>query len=213
MPEKDRSREESKEREKLLNLPNLLTLLRLCLVPVFIFLLLGRDRFAALLVFSLAGLTDVLDGMAARRWRLKTRIGMLLDPLADKILLMTAFLLLTVRSLNSPRAIPLWLTGTVLARDAVIVLGALALSCLFKIKEFPPSLFGKISTVFQVLTVFWVLLANFLAASPWQKVSFIQLFASPDVLFGLFYLTLFFTVLSGADYIRRGVGLAFAAKR
>ena len=197
------------EHEQFFNVPNLLTLLRFGLVPVFLFLVLEKDALGALLAFSFAGLTDVLDGMAARIWRLKTKIGMLLDPLADKSLLATAFVLLTIRSLNSPYSFPLWLTVTVLARDFILIAGGLAVFRIRGRKEFPPSLYGKISTILQVGTVFWVLFSNYALISPWKDSVFLSPLMSPSVLSALYYLTFAFTGLSGAHYILRGIRMAF----
>jgi cardiolipin synthase len=178
-------------------------------VPVFLFLVLEKKALGALLVFSFAGLTDVLDGMAARIWRLKTKIGMLLDPLADKSLLATAFVLLTVPSLNSPYSLPLWLTVTVLARDAILIAGGVAIFGMRGRKEFPPSLYGKISTILQVGTVFWVLFSNYARISPLKEIALLSPLTSPAVLSALYYLTLVFTALSGAHYIQSGVRMAF----
>ena len=197
------------ERERFFNVPNLLTLLRFGLVPIFLFLVLARNALGALLVFSFAGLTDVLDGMAARIWRLRTKIGMLLDPLADKSLLATAFILLTIQSLNSPYSLPVWLTVTVLARDFILVAGGLVIFRIRGRKEFPPSLYGKISTILQVGTVFWVLFSNYIRVSPWDDSALLSPLTSPAVLSALFYLTLIFTGLSGAHYILRGIRLTF----
>jgi len=197
------------EGERFLNVPNLLTLLRFGLVPIFLFLVLTRNALGALLVFSFAGLTDVLDGMAARVWRLKTKIGMLLDPLADKSLLATAFILLTIPSLNSPYSLPVWLTATVLARDFILVVGGFVVYRIRGRKEFPPSLYGKISTVLQVGTIFWVLFSNYVRVSPWSDSALLSYPTSPGVLSALYYLTFAFTGLSGAHYIFKGIRMAF----
>jgi len=201
------------ERERFLNVPNILTLLRFGLVPVFLFLVLTGNALGALFVFSFAGLTDVLDGMAARKWRLRTKIGMLLDPLADKSLLATAFILLTIPSLSSPYFLPIWLTVTVLARDFILVAGALVVYRIRGRKEFPPSLYGKISTVLQVVTVFWVLFSNSIRVSPWKDSALLSPLTTPPILSALFYLTLLFTGLSGVQYILRGIRMTFFAEK
>jgi cardiolipin synthase len=201
------------ERERFLNVPNLLTLIRFGLVPVFLFQVLARNALGALLVFSLAGLTDVLDGMAARVWRLKTKIGMLLDPLADKSLLTTAFILLTFPSRNSPYSFPVWLTATVLARDFVLIAGGLVIFRLRGRKEFPPSIYGKISTILQVGTVFWVLFSKYIRVSSWNDAALLSALTSPAVLSTLYYLTLAFTGLSGAHYVLKGIGMTFSRQK
>jgi cardiolipin synthase len=200
---------EGGDRERFLNVPNLLTLLRFGLVPVFLFLVLEKNALGALLTFSFAGLTDVLDGTAARILRLKTKIGMLLDPVADKCLAATAFVLLTIRSLNAPYSLPLWLTVTVLARDFILVAGALVIFGIRGQKEFPPSLYGKISTILQVGTVFWVLFSNYARISPWKDSALLSPLTSPAVLSTLYYMTFAFTAISGAHYILRGIRLMF----
>src|ERR1700752_3270204 len=133
----------------LLNIPNLLTLTRLFLVPVFLALL-SQHRFGyALYIFCAAGLTDALDGTIARWFDLRTEIGALLDPFADKLLLLSAFVGLTVED-----AIPGWLLGVVITRDIVIVFGYLLL-IFYTDERVPvhPSYLGKAATCFQLASV------------------------------------------------------------
>ncbi len=188
--------------EKFLTLPNVLTLLRLGLVPVFVAMSLRRQALGALVVFALAALTDFLDGLAARICHLRTRIGTLLDPLADKLLLSTAFILLTLKRLSSPYSIPFWLTAVVIGRDLLIVVGAYVVFRLRRTRSFPPSFLGKISTVCQALTIFCVLLANYVPASV----------SLSSALPALYVLALTSTILSGAHYVILGIRLAFFAK-
>jgi cardiolipin synthase len=196
-------------RESIWNIPNILTLFRFGMVPLFIFMVLQNRALGALLVFFLASLTDVLDGFAARTWRMRTKIGMLLDPLADKALMVPAFVLLSLKGLNSPYVIPLWLTATVLARDFIIVAGGVVIYRLCGSKEFPPSLFGKISTVCQVGTVFWVLFSNYIQISSWISSPALSFLTSRPVLSVFFYSTLVFTVVSGMQYVLRGIRMTF----
>ncbi len=140
--------------------PNLLTLSRVLLVPVFVrMMLVGRAR-DAFLVFLLAGLTDVLDGLAARLWNQKSRLGLWLDPVADKLLLTSAFVLLGLDQVSRPNAIPLMVVCIVIGRDVLIAAGALALLWWKGQKAFFPTLLGKASTVTQVLTILAVLILN-----------------------------------------------------
>jgi cardiolipin synthase len=196
-------------REKLLTLPNVLTAVRVCLVPVFLLAVLRKQAFGALFIFLLAGLTDVLDGLAARLWHMRTKIGTLIDPIADKILLSTAFIALTFKDMGLPYMIPFWLTAVVVSRDLLILGGGVGVYLITGKKDFPPSVFGKISTVLQVGTVFLVLLANWVQASPWSRFAFLDWLSSPSVLAAFFVLTLASTVLSGTHYVLRGVRLAF----
>jgi cardiolipin synthase len=140
--------------------PNLLTLSRVLLVPVFVWMMLAGRARDAFLVFLLAGLTDVLDGLAARLWHQKSRLGLWLDPVADKLLLTSAFVLLGLPGVSRPNAIPFTVVAIVIGRDVCIALGALILLWWKGQKAFFPTLLGKVSTVAQVLTVLAVLVLN-----------------------------------------------------
>jgi cardiolipin synthase len=172
---------------ELRTLPNLLTLSRILLVPVFLWMMLENKAIGAFLVFLLAGLTDVLDGLAARLWHQKTRLGLWLDPAADKILLTAAFVLLGLPGLSRPNAIPFWVVFIVIGRDVLIAIAALLLMRLKGQRAFFPTLMGKVSTVSQVLTILVVLIFNALG-----RTSFI--------LSWLYDVTLAATILSGVQY-------------
>jgi cardiolipin synthase len=130
------------------NLPNLITLFRLVLIPFIVqAILAGRHEFA-LAIFAVAAATDVLDGAAARHLGLTTQAGAYLDPIADKCLLSGVFLALAVAQM-----VPWWLAAIVLGRDLYILLGALTVRFSIGVKQFPPSLWGKASTFVQILTV------------------------------------------------------------
>ena len=133
-------------------IPNLLTLARLALTP-YLFLLMSRHDYRGLLwPFALVGLTDVLDGYLARRWRAASRLGAILDPLADKILLSGTFLVLALTGAIEP-----WIAVVVLGRDVLILAGAGALSLARPGTEFPPSPWGKLSTFAQVLYIMFAM--------------------------------------------------------
>jgi cardiolipin synthase len=172
---------------ELRTLPNLLTLSRILLVPVFLWMMLEKKPVEAFLVFLLAGLTDVLDGLAARLRHQKSRLGLWLDPAADKILLTAAFVLLGLPGLSKPNAIPFHVVLIVIGRDVLIAIAALLLMRLKGQKAFYPTLVGKVSTVSQVLTVLVVLILNTLG-----RTSFI--------LSWFYDATLAATVLSGVQY-------------
>lgn len=173
-------------------IPNYLTLLRIVLVPVFVIFLLKNKQTEALLVFLAAGLTDVLDGLAARIWHQHSVAGLWLDPLADKLLIFSSFFLLSIPEFAHPNTMPWRVFWVVLGRDLLIVIGAAVLYFL-KIKQnFPPTLMGKTSTVCQVLTVLAVLFLNFL-----QK--------ELSLLGWLYDLTVLATVLSGLQYVWVGI--------
>jgi len=191
--------------ERFWNVPNVITLARVALVPVFALMLVQKRPFGALLVIFLAGLSDVLDGFAARRWHQQTRVGTLIDPLADKFLLSIAFILLTIRSLGFTNVIPLWLTVAVIGRDFIILAGAAVITLIRGRREFTPTLFGKMSTVLQVATVFWVVLSNSVSVSVLAGSTILAQITSPSVLSAFYAATLVLTVISGAIYIYRGV--------
>jgi cardiolipin synthase len=142
-----------------LTLANQLTILRMGLAPLLVVLVLQRRLAWALGVFVVAGLTDMLDGLAARYSRQQTTLGAMLDPVADKILLTSTFVALTWA--NGLRVgIPAWLTVTTLSRDAIIVLSVAIINLTVGRRVYYPSILGKLSTVSQLVTVGLVLLMN-----------------------------------------------------
>lgn len=203
---------DSRNGEKFWNVPNMITLTRAALVPVFAVMLLQNRAFGALLIIFLAGLSDGLDGFAARKWHQRTKAGTLIDPLADKFLLSTAYILLAVRSLGFVYVIPLWLTAAVVARDLIILAGGVVIFLVRGRRDFPPSWLGKLSTIMQVATAFWVVLSNYVRVSALGEMSFLSGITSPSVL-GVFYTaTLVLTAVSGANYIYNGARTTFFPK-
>ncbi len=170
-----------------LTIPNLITTIRILLTPLFIiFLIQGRYR-KALIIFLLAGMTDLADGLIARTWHQKSPLGTFLDPLADKLLLSSSFVTLSVL-----RVIPPWLTVVVISRDVALVLGII----LLKLTDFPvvvkPSLAGKWTAALQMLTVLVVLVGTL-----WPL--------NPKLLTAWFWLTGGVTAFSGIQYIYGGL--------
>jgi cardiolipin synthase len=143
----------------LFTLANQLTILRMALAPLLVVLVLYRELGWALGAFVVAGLTDLFDGLIARRSKQQTTLGAMLDPVADKILLTSTFVALTWASGLQAR-IPTWLTVTTLSRDAIIVLSVVIVNLTMGRRVFYPTLLGKLSTGSQLLTVGVVLLAN-----------------------------------------------------
>ncbi len=176
-----------RESARLLNVPNFLTLCRLGLIPIFLSLL-SRQRYtAALYVFVAAAITDALDGTVARWFNARTELGAYLDPFADKLMLVSAFVVMTIEG-----TFPGWLLSVVVIRDVVIVFGYLMLS-FFAGERIPvrPSYLGKISTFFQLTCVIAGLL---------------QIGATdPGYWYALLYATVAVTVLSGVHYSYRGL--------
>jgi len=139
-----------------MNAPNAITILRILSIPFFIICLIYGRPFIALLIFVGAGITDGLDGLIARVYRQRTPTGQYLDPIADKLMLTSAFIILAVLGM-----IPSWLTVIVLARDVIIVLGILILFLTSHRVTINPLFISKTATCFQIATIVWALLAPY----------------------------------------------------
>ena len=176
---------------QVLTLPNILTLLRLLLIPVFVIAAIRHAHSAAFVVFVTAAVTDALDGWIARKFNLRSRLGAILDPAADKMLMVAGYIVYTLGTVADPR-LPDWLTFTVFARDVIIVFFAYLLYTRIKIKRFPPSIPGKVSTLFQVLALAATIAANTPLGAPLIL-----------ILPYINRLTLVTTMFSGADYVRK----------
>ena len=169
-----------------MGLANWLTLLRIVLIPVFVLLVVYRRPGLALVVFATAALTDVLDGYVARRQGSQSRLGAFLDPLADKLLLTSAFVTLTYM-----RYLPAWITILVLSRDIVLVVGSLLVHVIGG-RIYPrPTWAGKTATFFQILTVLLGLMSRY------RQV--------PHVPETVMWLAAGFTVISGLLYMVHGM--------
>jgi len=175
-----------------MGLANWLTVLRILLIPVFVSLLVYRQRGPALAIFFTAALTDLLDGYVARHRGSQSRLGAFLDPMADKLLLMSSFVTLTWL-----KALPFWIAAVVLSRDLILVFGALAIHMAGGRITPRPTREGKIATFFQVLTVLLGLLARFYGVARPLKV--------------VVWLAAIFTIVSGLQYIVQGMRFLNAA--
>jgi cardiolipin synthase len=145
-----------------LTLANQITLLRMLLIPAFVILLVyGRPGWA-LIVFAFAGVTDALDGIAARWTGERTSLGAWLDPMADKLLLVTTFVVLTVPGTGLVNRFPVWLTILVISRDIVIVLTVALVNMVMGPRTFRPSLWGKAATAVYLLACVIVMWFNYL---------------------------------------------------
>ncbi len=180
------------ERNNLLTAPNILSSLRILLVPVFLAMVFQKKAISALVVFLLAGSTDFFDGLTARIWHQKTKIGAFLDPTADKLLILSAFIVLSFPHLSIPNVIPLWLTVSVISRDIIVVSGVVFLYIAKNLKDINPTFLGKATIFCQLIVPFMVLFFNAMGTSP------------PFLNF-LFQLTLVVTLLSGIHYVYVGV--------
>lgn len=173
-----------------LNLPNLLSFIRLILVPFIIMLLSQGDFKIAFILFLFCGITDYLDGLIARKFKLQTQLGAFLDPLADKLLTTSVFLTLTLKLPNQSFQIPVFLTILVISRDFLIVFVAFLLYLIFNMRNFPPTFLGKINTVIQILAILIVILSNI-----YQRLGFFLIY--------IYILIIISSVLSGFHYFFR----------
>lgn len=165
-------------------LPNLISVLRILLVGPVAWCLLTQRYAEALLLFVVAGISDGIDGYLAKRFSWQSRLGSILDPLADKLLLVTTYL-----ALAWLEVLPMWLMAAVVARDIVVVGGALAFHWLVGRYAMAPSLVSKANTVAQiVLAVAAVASLSVLPVPPWM-------------LDGMIMVVFATTLLSGADYV------------
>lgn len=145
-----------------LTLANQLTLMRLALVPAFVILVLYGRMGWALAAFVTAGITDGLDGLIARWTNSRTALGAFLDPMADKLLLVSAFVVLSLPGIGLVNRIPVWLTVLVISRDVAIVATVAIVSLTLGPRTFPPSIYGKIATAIYIVTIAVVLLFDLL---------------------------------------------------
>jgi cardiolipin synthase len=141
---------------------NQLTLLRMLLIPAFVILVVYGHLGWALVVFVTAGLTDALDGLIARRSGQKSTLGAWLDPMADKLLALSTFVVLTLPGLNLPNRLPVWLTVLIISRDVVIVLTVAIVNLAIGRRTFQPSVYGKIATATYMLTAVSAMFFNYL---------------------------------------------------
>jgi cardiolipin synthase len=174
---------------------NQLTILRMLLIPAFVILLLYGYRGWALVTFFAAGITDLLDGLIARWSGQKTTLGAWLDPMADKLLLVTMFVMLTLPGIGSANRLPVWFTVLVISRDVAIVLTVAVVNLAVGPRTFRPSIFGKAATATYILTGVITLYFNYLERE------------SPMIT-GFVYASLAITLISAFHYLGRVVRLA-----
>ena len=140
---------------------NQLTLLRMLLIPAFVILVVYGHLGWALVTFAVAGLTDALDGLIARRTGQKSNLGAWLDPMADKLLLLTTFVVLTLPGLGLANRLPIWLTVLIFSRDVVIVLTVAVVNLAIGPRTFRPSVFGKAATATYIITAVVAMFFNY----------------------------------------------------
>jgi cardiolipin synthase len=181
-------------KDRMFSIPNILSLIRILLVPVFIVLILNKKIFEGFLVFLIASATDALDGFIARAFHQKTRLGQFLDPAADKLLMNASYIVLSISSLRYSNVIPIWLTGCVFVRDILIVSVSFYLYSITNKKYVSVSIPGKLTTICQTAVLLLVLFFN------WKEIT-------PSILMWFYYLTLILTIFSGINYTVKGFQL------
>ena len=145
-----------------ITIPNLLTFLRMALIPVFASMLYYGHPVIALVIFVVAGLSDGVDGFLARKFQQESELGTIIDPIADKLLMTTAFVMLTIPGLLDPGRhlpVPFWVTAAVIGRDILIIAVAMSITVMTGFRSFKPSWLGKASTFVQVAAVILILVA------------------------------------------------------
>jgi cardiolipin synthase len=170
--------------------PDAFTIARVFASPLLAWLLLRNQFRLGLLLVAVAGVTDWLDGFSARKLGVTGKFGVILDPLADKTLLVTLFI-----SLGVLRLVPLWILALVIGRDLVIVFGSFLLRIFRNRRRFIPTILGKVSTFFQIVFVLLVLIDAAVPSYAW--LSWLEMTA--------LVLTAIFTSISGLDYVRKGI--------
>ncbi len=168
---------------------NQLTLLRMLLIPAFVILVVYGYLGWALIVFAVAGATDALDGLIARRSGQKSTLGAWLDPMADKLLALTTFVVLTLPGLGLANRLPIWLTVLIISRDVVIVLTVAVVNLAIGPRTFRPSVYGKVATATYMMTAVVAMFFNFLGYHSVVVDAFV-------------YASLAITLISSLHYIR-----------
>jgi len=165
------------------DIPNIITILRIGLVPPVVAALYFGNYPLALVLYFVAGVSDGLDGYLAKRFDCASRLGSILDPLADKLLLVGTFLVLGWQGL-----LPVWVVAIVILRDLVILSGGVAYHFLIGNYEMAPTIISKVNTFFQIaLGLFVVVSAAFLSMPPWVLTSLVWVVAATSILSGVHY--------------------------
>lgn len=179
------------------HIPNLLTIFRIAMTPWIGVLIARSDYPLALPLLFVSGMSDAADGYLARKWRVQSKLGMKLDPIADKFLMITVFLALAANG-----GLPWWMVALALGRDAMILLFAACAAATGIRAELAPTLWGKLSTVLQMLLAGSIVLRAVFAWAWVPPASLLLLWSSAAM-----------TVWSGVDYLRIGLGLLVRHRR
>ena len=166
-----------------MTIPNIITMIRILLTPIFVIYVINDQLLTGLIILVICGVSDGLDGLIARVFKQKSRLGSYLDPLADKIILMSAFIALSIRGF-----LPSWLSVAVISRDILILTGIIILYLTGVELNIKPVISSKITTCFQFATVIAVLAREYLV--PYR-----------DYYLYLYYVTALFTIISFLQYL------------
>ncbi|HEV8266899.1 MAG TPA: CDP-alcohol phosphatidyltransferase family protein [Thermoanaerobaculia bacterium] len=180
-------------------IPNVLTFGRLVALPFLIVAIWEGRHKTALVIFLVAAITDIVDGYLARRFKMGSPLGAYLDPIADKLFLVSTFIVFVIPATPSKLHVPVWLLSLTIFRDVFIVSTALVMFLALDIRSFPPSVLGKATTFLEISTVVAILLTN-VDRMP------------PIVAQILFRLVAVFAVGSGMDYIYKATSRLPRAK-
>ena len=158
------------------------------LIPLFIIAVLEQEPRRALAVFVIAGVTDAVDGFIARYFDQASALGAYLDPIADKLLLTTGFVILAIPKLHTGVLIPIWITVLVLTRDLIILVVSLVLQLVASIRKFPPMALSKVNTGVQIAAIILVLISGLTEAYDPLVTASLYLVAVLTVASGLLYI-------------------------
>jgi len=165
------------------DIPNLISILRIVLVVPIAYYLWYQNYSIALLLFLIGGLSDGLDGFLARRYHWETELGVILDPMGDKLMMLTAYLLLGWHNL-----LAWWLVGLVISRDLIIVIGTLLYRKFIGEAKLKPLLISKLNTVFQIVLVLFIMLSQVITLPPLIVESFLWIVVITTLMSGYAYI-------------------------
>jgi cardiolipin synthase len=168
-------------------LPNFLTFARLVALPFLVMAILGGRAWAALVIFLAAAVTDIVDGYVARRFAMGSPLGAWLDPIADKLFLVSSFVVFALPGTPTSVRIPIWLLVLTIFRDVFILVICLVLFLALGIRSFPPSILGKLTTFLEISTVTAILLVNVKRLDPVVATVCMWLVAAFATVSGLHY--------------------------
>ena len=177
-------------------LANILTILRMVLIPVFVIASVYQLHLLAFTVFVVAGVTDFLDGYIARYTDHVTDVGKFLDPMADKVMLISVYVILVLDGIGNTNMLPVWVTILVIFRDVFIAIASLVIFFTTEVKTLQPSIAGKLSTFIQITTASLYLFCN-------------AFYLNASWLIYLAYAVAAMTIISGIHYLIKGVKSTF----